>query len=277
MTTNQTTKEISVKLEEAKIKDINIKIEPTISTCVHFLDVTITNENGRLRTCIYHKPTTEPYILPYTSDHPRHFHRNIPYAALLRAARICSNVNDSDSERIRIDVSLLLNHYPPHFISKQFNRFFHINDAMSVLTQLNQQVYYRLYQTSLYQPTRREKKFNMMMQNPVEASLILQQKIWNAEVMYPRYLFDSGLTIPLPKSFHTWWKTYFEFPGSPLEHVKVQLVTKTNYTIERLFIHKKPAPQILTKMEPIYITTTTTSYYMNRTKVLKQNIDTTNT
>ena len=55
MTTNQTIEEINVKLEEAKNKDINIKIESTISTSVHFLDVTITNENGQLRTSIYHK------------------------------------------------------------------------------------------------------------------------------------------------------------------------------------------------------------------------------
>jgi hypothetical protein len=94
MTTNQTAEEINVELEKAKSKDMNIKIESIISSSVHFLDVTIMNENGRLRTSIYHKSTTEPYILPYPSDHPRHIHRNIPYAALLHAARICSHVND---------------------------------------------------------------------------------------------------------------------------------------------------------------------------------------
>jgi hypothetical protein len=49
MTTNQTIEEINVKLKEAKTKDINIKIESTISTSVHFLDITIKNENGQLR------------------------------------------------------------------------------------------------------------------------------------------------------------------------------------------------------------------------------------
>lgn len=91
MTTNKTMEEINHQLQKAKDKDINIKIDPKIGTSVHFLDVTITNENGHLRTSIYHKSTAEPYILPYTSDHPRHIHRNIPYAALLRAARICSH------------------------------------------------------------------------------------------------------------------------------------------------------------------------------------------
>ncbi|CAF3427154.1 unnamed protein product, partial [Rotaria sp. Silwood2] len=128
----------------------------------------LTNENGQLRTSIYHKLTTEPDILPYTSDHPHHIHRNIPYEALLRAARICSNVDDFNSERIRIDMSLLLNKYPPNFISKHFNRFFRLNNAMPVLNQLDENVYHHLYHTLLHQPTRHEKKLNTMIQNPIE-------------------------------------------------------------------------------------------------------------
>ena len=132
MTTNESVDEIQTVLNKAKTKDINIEIECTIDTSVNYLDVTITNENGHLRTSVYHKPTAEPYILPYTSDHPRHIHRNIPYAALLHAARLCSNVDDFNSERIRIDKSLLLNHYPPNFITARFRQFFTINDAMAV-------------------------------------------------------------------------------------------------------------------------------------------------
>ena len=64
MTTNQTIEKICVELEKAKTKDVDIKIESIINTSVHFLNVTIMNENGQLRTFIYHKPTTEPYILP---------------------------------------------------------------------------------------------------------------------------------------------------------------------------------------------------------------------
>ncbi|CAF0840978.1 unnamed protein product [Didymodactylos carnosus] len=117
---------------------------------VYRFRIVVHEVSGQLRASIYHKPTSEPYILPYTSNHPRHIHRNIPYRALLRAARICSNVDDFNSERIRIDISLLLNSYPPNFISKQFNRFFHLNNTMPVLNQLNEQVYHRLHQKLLY-------------------------------------------------------------------------------------------------------------------------------
>ena len=177
MTTNQTIEEIHIELTKARNRDANIQVNLTISTSVNFLDVTITNEDGHLRTTVYHKPTNEPYILPYTSDHPRHIHRNIPYAALLRAARICSHVYDFNSERIRIDMSLLLNDYPPANISKQFHRFFTSNDALPVLDQLDTEVYERLHSESLLQPTRREKILTKMMRDPVKAPEVLQMKI----------------------------------------------------------------------------------------------------
>jgi hypothetical protein len=146
-------------------------------------------------------------------------------------------------------MSLLLNRYPPNFISKQFNRFFHLNNAMPVLNQLNEQVYQRLHQTMLNQPTRREKKLDLMIQDPVRAPLVLQPKIWNKQLMYPRYLFDNNLTVQFPNEFYKWWKTNYAFTGSPVEHVKVRLVANTNRTLEHFFIHKKPPKEILTKME----------------------------
>ena len=80
--------EIQSQLEKAREKDIHIKIDYRIeTTSVDFLDVTITNEYPQLRTSILHKPATESYIIPYRSDHPRCIHRNIPYVALLHAAR----------------------------------------------------------------------------------------------------------------------------------------------------------------------------------------------
>jgi len=153
MTINETIDEIKRELDKAQMKGINIKINYKIDISIDFLDVTITNENSQLRTSIDYKLAAEPYILPYTSTHPRHIHRNIPYAALLRAARICSNVQDFNSECIHSGMSLLSNNYPPNFISKQFYRFFQLNSAMPIWKQLNEQIYHRLLQISLNQPT----------------------------------------------------------------------------------------------------------------------------
>ena len=250
MTTNQTIEEIHIELAKARNRDINIQVDLTISMSVHFLDVTITNEDGQLRTSVYHKPTNEPYILPYTSDHPRHVHRNIPYAALLRAARTCSHVDDFNSERLRVDMSLLLNNYPPSFISKQFRRFFTRNDALPVLDRLDAEVYQRLHSESLLQPTRREKILEKMMRDPVKAPEILETRIWNHKILCPRYLFDSALTTSFPRAFKLWWRKHYGLAGSLLDDVRVLMSAKTNRTLEHFLIHKKPSRELLTKMEP---------------------------
>ncbi|CAF4168711.1 unnamed protein product, partial [Rotaria sordida] len=251
MTTNQTTNEIINELNIAAQKDINIQIEYKISISVDFLDVTITNENGHLRTSIYHKPTAEPYILPFTSDHPRHIHRNIPYAALLRAVRLCSHVDDFHMERIRIDMSLLLNHYPPKFITKHIDRFFRLNNVISILKRVDQQqVYEELHKKLLEQLTRREKTLKTMMQDSIKNPQVLQTKIWDRKVMYPRYQFDSGLTLNFRRSFHSWWLKHYVFPTSNVNNVRIRLVPKINRTLEHFFIRKKPPREMLTEKEP---------------------------
>ena len=249
MVSNETVLELQQVLDIAMNKDMNIKINYEINTSVNFLDVTITNNNGQLKTSIYHKPTTEPHILPYTSDHPRHVHRNTPYAALMRAARLCSNVYDFHCEQIRIDMSFLLNNYPPTFIRKQFHRFFEFNDAMLVWQELDETAYHRLHQRLLNQPTRREKLLRTMLQDPIRTPTVLQTKVWDKDIMFPRYPFDSFNCRYFKQEFYKWWHKYYAFNGSPLQQVKVRLVPNTERTLETFFIHKKPDKDILIRME----------------------------
>jgi small-conductance mechanosensitive channel len=146
-------------------------------------------------------------------------------------------------------MSLLLNGYPPNFITKQFNRLLHSNHPISESKQMDEHVYHRMHQILLHQPTRREQQLNKMIKDPIESPLVLQPQIWNSKLMYPRYLFDSGLSTNLPHEFIKWWKEYYSYPGSSVYDVKVRLVAKTHRTLESFFIHKKPSREMLTKME----------------------------
>ncbi len=83
----------------------------------------IKNENEQSRTKIYHEPTAEPYYLPYTSDNLHRYHGGVSHSSLLRTARFCSDLDDFNRDRLRIDVPLLLNDYPPKLIINQFLRF----------------------------------------------------------------------------------------------------------------------------------------------------------
>lgn len=249
MTTNETVDTIRIEIERAAHRDVNIKINYVIDSSVNFLDVAIMNDDGRLRTTVYHKPVAEPYVLPYQSDHPRHIHVNIPYAAVLRAARICSDLEDFNTELVRIDLTLLLNGYPPHFIDKQFRRLLGpYKEALSAKP-IDQQNYETFHRRLLNQPTRREAKSKQMTNDPIQSPAVLQPRIWNSKVMYPRYLYVSSTYITFKNQFFTWWNQNFAQHGSILEDVKVRLVADTQRILETFLITKKPNRDLLTKME----------------------------
>ncbi|CAF1391421.1 unnamed protein product [Rotaria sp. Silwood1] len=117
MTTNLSLDQIKIRLNIADEQDENIRITHTIGSTVEFLDVLVENNHGQLKTSVFHKPAAEPYILPFLSDHPRHIHRSTAKSQLLRAARLCSHVEDFDRERLNIEFTLLLNDYPLKFIA----------------------------------------------------------------------------------------------------------------------------------------------------------------
>ena len=114
--------------------DPNIKLRAAIGTTATFLDLHIENQAGQLHTSVFHKPSYEPYYLPFTSIHPMQMKRNIPFVALIRAIRYCSTFQAYLNEREKIRMALLLNKYPGEFIDKQFNRVlskFHIGQELS--------------------------------------------------------------------------------------------------------------------------------------------------
>ena len=128
-----------------------------------------------MKTSVFHKPAAEPYILPFLSDHPRHVHRSIIRSRLVRAARLCSHVEDFDKERLNIEFTFLLNGYPPKFISYHFKQFFQKNNVMSLMEQLNEAVYETLHRQLLIQLTRREKQQQQQQQ---------QQNLNQKEIFY---------------------------------------------------------------------------------------------
>lgn len=113
MTWNRPIDELRKLLNQAKQSHQNIKFDYQIGQCLPFLDVLIKNQNGLLHTSVYHKPSSEPYITPFRSDHPRHMFGNIIQGALTRAIRYSSTLEIFDHERRCIHLKLLYNGYLP--------------------------------------------------------------------------------------------------------------------------------------------------------------------
>ena len=57
--------------------------------CVPFLDVNVSLTNGKIQTDLYCKPTDKHQYLLFSSCHPRHTKKAIPYSLALRLRRIC--------------------------------------------------------------------------------------------------------------------------------------------------------------------------------------------
>ena len=105
----------------------SIKITHEISTAsVYFLDTTVLkDEQGYINTDVYQKPTdTHPY-LHWTSAHPPHLKRSIPYSQALRLTRICSS---TDTLRKRII------EYSDFFVACRYERGKVLNDSRGVFT-----------------------------------------------------------------------------------------------------------------------------------------------
>lgn len=239
MTTNLSLDEITTRLDLANTKDENIRITTTIGSKIEFLDVFIENNNGQLRTSVFHKPAAEPYILPYLSDHPRHVHRSTVTSQLLRAARLCSHVEDFDQERINIEFTLLLNDYPPKFLSYHIKKFHEKYQVLSLMEQLDQVIYEKFHRELLNQPTLREKnQQNLYLQDN-------QQQNLNNNEIYIHYTFESGSKLKFQKELNNLWKTYYLDNNPIRQNLQLKIGTRSNKSLHQLLVKKKPSKTML--------------------------------
>ena len=91
---------------EEKLKEfigVLNKKHPTIKftaewskTQTNILDVTVSLENGKIKTDLYVKPTDTHQYLHSSSCHPYHCKKGIPYSKTLRLNRICSDSTSFD-------------------------------------------------------------------------------------------------------------------------------------------------------------------------------------
>ena len=109
LTWNKSEKELIKLLQEANTWHPNIKLDYKIGTTLPFLDVLLINDDGILTTSVYHKSATEPGVVPYISDHPRHVFGNIIQTSLARVIRYSSNFEAFHHERLCIKLTLLYN------------------------------------------------------------------------------------------------------------------------------------------------------------------------
>ena len=93
------------------------------STNIPFLDVSVSLTNdGSISTDLYTKPTDKHQHLLYSSCHPLHTKKAIPFSLALRLRRICSTDATFNTRAAQLTTYLLKRGYSRNFVTKQIRR-----------------------------------------------------------------------------------------------------------------------------------------------------------
>ena len=89
---------------------------------VNYLDVQVINNQGKIETDLYTKPTDKHQYLFHTSCHPRGCKQGIPYAQALRLRRICSTEAAFNKRSDELRKSLVARGYQERFVREQIRK-----------------------------------------------------------------------------------------------------------------------------------------------------------
>ena len=110
---------------------------PTLWKMLHFnptlglsdVDVSLTNDGnipGNICVDLYTKPTDKHQHLLYSSCHPLHSERAIPFRLALRLRRICSTDEMFNIRAAQLTTYLLKRRYNRYFVTNQIQRCRHL-------------------------------------------------------------------------------------------------------------------------------------------------------
>ena len=173
------------------------------------------NQDGQLFTTVYHKPSYEPYYLPFNSIHPLNMKKNIPFAMLLRAIRYCSTFQAYLDERGKLRMSLLLNKYSGKFINEQFNRVlqkFHINEPFGM------------------------HNYNTLRQKTIDIPYQEKQPLDHRKMVFVHFTYCSNMRS-FPIKFHALRQKYFL--ESPINDLTPLLGTRNVDNLQRRLVYTR--------------------------------------
>jgi hypothetical protein len=226
LTTKLSIEKIEKIFEDINKSDPNITISWEGGKSVDYLDVTTTVVIPNFKTTVFRKLAAQPYVLPFHSSHPLHIMRNIPYAAALRATRICSHPEDLRQELDKIRVMLLLNKYPPKFINQHMNRFYKdLTEKQSSDTLLSKE-------HGKYRERVLDDKWNKKEKRKID---------FKNDILC-HFSYTPALAC-FGKNFHQIWTEIFD--GTPLDETQIIYANKLTDSLKNLLVKKRPNKEAL--------------------------------
>ncbi|CAF1285193.1 unnamed protein product [Rotaria sp. Silwood1] len=260
-TCNQSEDKVKQLLEAANKFHPNIKLDYKITKSVPFLDVYVENKNGILASSIYHKPSAEPTVVSFLSDHPRHVFRNVIQTALTRAVRYSSTFEIFNNERRAIRLMFLYNKYPSNYINQEFEKFFAdymLSTSSPILPMItNENEFLALREKLLNQPTAKQ---TQVVTNAAAVELtqrtqnVAQQNANNMEATVKRkndkfknnifvHVTYEGRFKGLAREIHMVHDSHFK--NTDYEEKRLIVGFRNNPNIEFELSRKRPALSVL--------------------------------
>ena len=87
-----------------------------------FLDVMIIKEGKKVFMDIYSKPTDSKRYVSFTSNHPKHWLKNVPFSLALRICMIAEKDSLKEIKLKELETLLLEQHYPERIIKAGINK-----------------------------------------------------------------------------------------------------------------------------------------------------------
>ncbi|CAF1627964.1 unnamed protein product [Adineta ricciae] len=252
MTWNRTEEELRQLLNDANEWHPNIKLDYQIGKSLPFLNVLVTNNNGILTTSVYHKPAAEPYVVPYTSDHPRHVFGNIIQSALNQAMRYSSTFENFQKEQRYIRLKLLYNGYPSSIIEKEYRMFFlgHISTT-SFLSLLQNESQFHLMRDhimnlstidAIHQIDNEIQHSNINQQQQESISTVEERQKKYQDKIIVHYTHEKRFS-PTKRDLH---KKYTDiFQNTPAMNVRLIVGSRNRRSAQHDLIRKRPPKRLL--------------------------------
>ena len=170
---------------------------------LHVLDLTLHLKDGLIVSDIYSKPTDSHLYLPFSSSHPSHCKRAIPYGVALRIKRNCSTDDFLQTRCKEYKGYLKSQNYPANLVDKQFDKALEIprSELLSKKVKANKKVFPLVLNYNTILPNIQSiirKHAHLLRSSPLVA------EIFPAKSVFPAYRRTKNLKEFLaPSKFQT--------------------------------------------------------------------------
>lgn len=228
-TWNKLNDDIHIYIKQLNEQNPDVQLTISRANQVHFLDAYIANENGILHTRVYRDVSLQPFLLPYSAEHPRQLHRQWFRFRVARALQYCASFNDFQEEYLQLELTFLANGYSLEFIKYLWEQFLkrfkpfsyaYVHNPMNYKI-LRQQVF--RYYNSRKADSKRTYEQQRLVTMPTSISFY--------------YLYDWGNRIEFNKLFlKLWSEIIMQDPRFAKLALNISIRCKHCYSLHTLFV-----------------------------------------